>query len=71
VRVLELHPVICAAGDEPATLLFDFMHPFGAALAALGRLRKGWWDEAGRQWTWEVHVFYRVQCTSVHRPWSS
>jgi hypothetical protein len=28
VRVLELHPVICAAGDEPATLLFDFMHPF-------------------------------------------
>jgi hypothetical protein len=45
-----------AAGDEPATLLFDFMHPFGAALAALGRLRKGWWDETGRQWTWEVHV---------------
>jgi hypothetical protein len=56
VRVLELHPVICAAGDEPATLLFDFMHPFGAALAALGRLRKGWWDETGRQRTWEVHV---------------
>jgi hypothetical protein len=45
-----------AAGDEPATLLFDFMHPFGAALAALGRLRKGWWDETGRQWTWEVDV---------------
>jgi len=68
---------LCAmVAAEERAFLFEAVTDMNAAIVAgwsqrMGRLRKGWWDEAGRQWTWEVHVFYRVQCTSVHRPWSS